>query len=202
MIRTISSGRSLRGSLIRVLGAHKIKIGESLDDDVARVTEAREIIGRAPLLMVDVSAYNAESAYAAMRRLDPFDIHWMEEPVMSEDFVGLERLGRRRTIAIAAGESHMMCHEFKRLLDTGAVVWGTGIGLAAAVHYVAAVPDDPFALQSPHPTLVEYDCSQNPLRDDLLVDPILPKGGMLPVRQGPGLGIEVDETMLQCFAAA
>lgn len=215
-------------------GAHKIKIGAGLDDDVARVRLAREIIGPQPLLMVDVNgAYNAETAYASMRRIEPFDIHWMEEPVTSEDFVGLEALGRRRIIAIASGESHMTCHEFKRLLDTGAVdilmpdltlcggfdeaqgatlltrlhgtrisphVWGTAIGLAAGIHFVAAVPDDPHALQSPYPSLVEYDYSENPLRDELLTVPILPTNGRLPLPQGPGLGIEVDEAELRRYA--
>lgn len=216
--------------------AYKIKIGEGLADDVARCRQTREIIGPDALLMVDVNgAYNAETAYASMRRIEEFDIHWMEEPVMSEDFAGLARLGQRKTIAIATGESHMTCHEFKRLLDTGAVdvlmpdltlcggldegqgatllarlegvrvsphVWGTGIGLAAAVHYVAAIPRDPFALQSPYPSLVEYDVSENPLRDDLMQDPILPVGGMLPVPQAPGLGIEVNEAVLAQYAAA
>ncbi len=216
--------------------SYKIKIGEGLADDVARCREAREIIGPDALLMVDVNgAYNSETAYASMRRIEEFDIHWMEEPVMSDDFAGLERLGRRKTMAIATGESHMTCHEFKRLLDTGAVdvlmpdltlcggldegqgatllarlegvrisphVWGTGIGLAAGVHYVAAIPRDPFALQSPYPSLVEYDVSENPLRDDLIKDPILPAGGMLPVPQAPGLGIEVNEDVLKRYAAA
>lgn len=214
--------------------AHKIKIGEGFADDEARVKLAREIVGPEPLLLVDVNgAYNAETAWLSMRRIEAYDIHWMEEPVTSEDFAGLERLGKRRVIAIATGESHMTAQEFKRLLDTGAVdvlmpdltvcggideamtavelarlygarisphVWGTGIGLAAAVHYTAAIPQDPHAMQSPYPSLVEYDCSDSPLRDDLLVEPILPEKGMLPVPDGPGLGIEVDENVLKKFA--
>lgn len=215
--------------------AYKIKIGEGLADDEARVRLAREIIGAEPLLMVDVNgAYNSETAWLSMRRIEAYDIHWMEEPVTSEDFAGLERLGRRRLMPIASGESHMTSQEFKRLFDTGAVdvlmpdltlcggldegrtavelarlygarvsphVWGTGIGLAAGIHYVAAMPHDPHAMQSPFPSLVEYDVSDSRLRDDLLVEPLLPVAGMLPVPQGPGLGIEVDEAMLRKFAA-
>ena len=217
--------------------AYKIKIGENLADDVARVRLARDIIGPDALLMVDVNgAYNAETAYASMRRIEDHDIHWIEEPVASDDFEGLKRLGERRTISIATGESHMTCIEFKRLFDTGAVdvlmpdltlcggidegqgavlltrlygarlsphVWGTGIGLAAAVHYTAALPRDPFAMQPPFPSLVEYDRSPSPMRDDLLREPILPAaGGILPVPQGPGLGIEVDEAVLAAHTVA
>lgn len=216
--------------------AHKIKIGEGLADDEARVRLAREVVGEAPLLMVDVNgAYNAETAFASMRRIERYDIHWMEEPVASEDFAGLAALGQRRIIPIATGESHMTSHEFKRLLDTGAVdvlmpdltlcggfgeaqaattlcrlygirlsphVWGTAVGLAAGIHYVAALPDDPHSLQSPYPSMVEYDYSENPLRDDLLSQAILPLAdGTLPVPTAPGLGIEVDEKTLARFAA-
>lgn len=214
--------------------AHKIKIGEGLADDVARVKLAREIVGPDPLLLVDVNgAYNAETAYQCMRRIEPYDIHWIEEPVASEDFAGLESLGRRRIVPIATGESHMTAFEFKRLYDTGAVdvlmpdltlcggfdegqtavqltrlygarisphVWGTAVGLAAGIHFVAAIPRDPHAMQSPYPSMVEYDVSENPLRDELLAEPILAADGMLPVPQGPGLGIEVDEAMLRRFA--
>ena len=215
--------------------AHKIKIGENLADDVARVRLARSIIGPEALLMVDVNgAYNAETAYQSMRRIESFDIHWIEEPVASEDFAGLERLGRQKIIPIASGESHMTAYEFKRLFDTGAVdvlmpdltlcggldegqtavqlarlygarvsphVWGTAVGLAAAIHYTAAIPSDPHAMQSPYPSLVEYDTSENPLRDALTVDPIMPIAGMLRVPDGPGLGIEVNERALRRYAA-
>jgi D-galactarolactone cycloisomerase len=213
--------------------AHKIKIGEGVADDLARVRLAREIIGPDALLLVDVNgAYTAEVAYESMRRIEPFAIHWMEEPVTSDDFAGLKRLGQKRIIPIASGESHMTAHEFKRLLDTDAVdilmpdltlcggldegqtavqlarlygirlsphVWGTGIGLAAGIHYVAAMPTDPHGLQSPYPSLVEYDTSVNPLRDELLQEPILPESGMLQVPEGPGLGIEIDEGLLKRF---
>lgn len=225
----------LRRVADRGFGAFKIKIGSSPAEDAGRCRLAREIIGAEPLLLVDVNgAYHAEAAWLSMRRIEAFDIHWMEEPVMSEDFEGLTRLGARRLIPIATGESHMTAHEFKRLLDTGAVdvlmpdlnlcggfdegqhavqlarlygvrlsphVWGTGIGLAAAVHYVAAIPSDPHGLQSPFPSLVEYDVSENPLRDGILVEPIRPQRGMLPVPRGPGLGIEIDLAAVERFAA-
>ncbi|MEZ5860980.1 MAG: mandelate racemase/muconate lactonizing enzyme family protein [Geminicoccaceae bacterium] len=232
-------GNQLEHQLGRVadrgFSAFKIKIGTGPAEDAERCRLARRIIGPEPLLLVDVNgAYQAETAWLAMRRIEEFDIHWMEEPVTSEDFEGLARLGARRLIPIATGESHMTAHEFKRLLDTGAVdvlmpdlnlcggfdegqravqlarlygvrlsphVWGTGIGLAAAVHFVAAIPSDPHGLQSPFPSLVEYDVSDSPLRDGLLVEPILPEGGMLPVPQGPGLGIEIDLAAVDRFAA-
>jgi D-galactarolactone cycloisomerase len=232
-------GNQLEHQLARVVDrgydAYKIKIGQSPRDDVARVRLAREMIGADALLMVDVNgAYNAESALQSIRAIEPYDIHWIEEPVPPEDYGGLSRLARQTSIAIATGEAHMTVHEFRRLLETGGVdilmpdltlcggfdegvaaihlaraygvrisphVWGTAVGLAAAAHYAAAIPAEPFALQSPWPALIEYDYSENPFRDDLLRDPLVPKGGVLQVPQGPGLGIEIDPAALERLKA-
>jgi D-galactarolactone cycloisomerase len=80
-------------------------------------------------------------------------------------------------------------------------VWGTAVGLAAAAHYVASIPAEPFSFQSPWPALAEYDYSENPFRDELLTEPLLPTGGMLPVPQGPGLGVEIDRAALEGLTA-
>jgi D-galactarolactone cycloisomerase len=71
-------------------------------------------------------------------------------------------------------------------------VWGSGIGLAAAVHYVAALPVYPHADNIPKPPLVEYDVGTNPLRKSLLRNPLRARDGIIPVSDAPGLGIEID----------
>lgn len=71
-------------------------------------------------------------------------------------------------------------------------VWGTGVGLAAAVHYVAALPVYPYADNNPKPPLVEYDTGENPLREGLIRNPLLARDGLIAVPDAPGLGIEVD----------
>ena len=71
-------------------------------------------------------------------------------------------------------------------------VWGSGIGLAAAAHYVASRSPYPHADNIPHPTLVEYDMGENPLRESILQTPIVANGGMIDVPSGAGLGIEID----------
>lgn len=71
-------------------------------------------------------------------------------------------------------------------------VWGSGVGLAAAVHFVASLPVYPHANNVPRPTLVEYDLGTNPLRDSILKNPLKPVEGMIAVPDGSGLGIEVD----------
>jgi len=45
--------------------------------------------------------------------------------------------------------------------------------------------------------VIEFDRSPNPLRERLLAEPITLIGGRVPVPQGPGLGIAVDESALK-----
>jgi D-galactarolactone cycloisomerase len=71
-------------------------------------------------------------------------------------------------------------------------VWGSGVGLAAAVHFVAALPIYPHSTHVPRPTLVEYDLGTNPLRDSILSNPLTPADGVIAVPDSPGLGIEID----------
>ncbi len=81
-------------------------------------------------------------------------------------------------------------------------VWGSGIGLAAALQALAATPPFPYTAQPQpllHEPLVEFDRNPNPLRDELLVTPLRLVDGCLPVPQGPGLGIQVDEAVLQRY---
>ncbi len=79
-------------------------------------------------------------------------------------------------------------------------VWGTGVAVAAALHVLAALPDEPASL-TPEPLLIEHDRTENPLREEILSTPITMSGGCLLVPQGPGLGVEVDERALGRFRA-
>lgn len=77
-------------------------------------------------------------------------------------------------------------------------VWNSAIGTAAALQFLATVPSYPHASTvTPETRLFEFDRSENPLRDDLLVDPFDPTGGVLAVPDGPGLGVQIDETALE-----
>ncbi len=71
-------------------------------------------------------------------------------------------------------------------------VWGSAVGLAAAVHWVAALPSYPHSENVPFPTLVEYDTGENPLRDALFTTPMKAVDGQIAVPDGPGLGVELD----------
>ncbi len=80
-------------------------------------------------------------------------------------------------------------------------VWGGAIGLAAALHYIAALPVYPHSDNIPAPVLLEYDLGENPLRADLLKEPLLPVDGFVRVPDGPGLGVEIDFDAMERYAA-
>ena len=79
-------------------------------------------------------------------------------------------------------------------------VWGTAVGLAASLQLLAALPHNPPGLHPIEP-LLEFDCSEHPLRMTVVKEPIKQQDGWVEVPQGPGLGIEIDRTALERFAA-
>lgn len=98
--------------------------------------------------------------------------------------------------------------ELRKIADTAAGfgmrlnphVWGTGVTLAASLHLLAVIPDNPPGL-FPRPPLLELDRSPHPVRDALLEQPIAAVGGRVRVPEGPGLGIRVNRDALRHFAA-
>jgi D-galactarolactone cycloisomerase len=81
-------------------------------------------------------------------------------------------------------------------------VWGTGIGLAAAAHFVAALPAYPHTDNVPYPSLVEYDIGENALRDEIFENPLVVRGGYIEVPEGPGLGVKLNRKAVERLTAA
>ena len=79
--------------------------------------------------------------------------------------------------------------------------WGSAIGLAATVQFLAALPDQPPAFR-PMPPMLEFEQTPNPLRDHLAKEPIEQKKGIVKVPGGPGLGIEIDREVLKKYKVA
>lgn len=78
-------------------------------------------------------------------------------------------------------------------------VWGSGIGLAAALHFLAALPSYPHNEHVPWPPLLEYDVGHNALQNELFTQPLRYDGGMVDVPAGPGLGVTLDRGALKRF---
>ncbi|MEY3145251.1 MAG: hypothetical protein RL342_922, partial [Pseudomonadota bacterium] len=48
---------------------------------------------------------------------------------------------------------------------------------------------------------LEYDRSSHPFRQQLITQPIIQQGGWVQIPHGPGLGVEVDRTVLERYRA-
>jgi len=76
--------------------------------------------------------------------------------------------------------------------------WGSAIGLAATLQLIASIPDMPPSL-IPMPVLLEFEQMENPLRDLLAQEPIVQNDSLVAIPTKPGLGIEIDRSILQRF---
>ncbi len=77
--------------------------------------------------------------------------------------------------------------------------WGTGIAFHAAMHFIANLEPIPGRLMSPD-FYIEYDRTENGIREALTSPPIDMQEGYIKVPTGPGLGIEVNEEAIQKFS--
>ncbi|OWV98791.1 mandelate racemase/muconate lactonizing enzyme family protein [Rhizobium sp. R693] len=77
-------------------------------------------------------------------------------------------------------------------------VWGTGVQIAAALQFIAAMVPDPVRA-SPVEPIMEFDRTHNPFRQAVLQRPIEAVDGVVSIPEGPGLGIEINRDALQRF---
>lgn len=197
--------------------------GEDADTDLAHVRAAREVLGDDRELMVDAGhAWDWTTALERARLLEPFNITWLEEPLSQDDRKGYAELCPKSPVPIAAGEGDVTAWDFADLIERGVHViqpdvafcggltvcrevsqmvadanrrvvphcFSTGINLAASLHWMAATD---------HGTLTEYCLRPSPLLRRL-VKPLPPiNDGQAQVPNGPGLGIELDEAVVEEF---
>lgn len=79
-------------------------------------------------------------------------------------------------------------------------VWGSGIGIAASLQWMATVPTHtPTSLQPVQP-LLEFDQTEHPIRQAIIAEPIVQQKGWVQIPNGPGLGIEINRDALRHFA--
>lgn len=96
------------------------RFGTQLDRDVERVAMARKLLGDGAPLAVDVNQlWQADDALAFLRRIEPYDIAWYEEPVHSYDVRQLERLTAQCPVPVAAGESMRNRYQFYPYIKAG-----------------------------------------------------------------------------------
>ena len=101
--------------------AVKMKVGlRDPRQDIERVKAVREAIGNGIDLMVDANnGWSTSTAIQMAKRLERFDVRWLEEPVTAEDYDGYSRVAASTEIPVAGGESEYTKYGFKQLFTRG-----------------------------------------------------------------------------------
>jgi L-alanine-DL-glutamate epimerase-like enolase superfamily enzyme len=117
--------RQTDANLDKGFRAIKMKVGRAqLSEDVERVTAMRRHLGDGFPLMVDANMkWTADVAIRAARAFAPFELVWLEEPIIPDDVAGHARVVREGGLPIAAGENLRTLWEFKQLVAAGGVTY-------------------------------------------------------------------------------
>jgi L-fuconate dehydratase len=101
----------------------KMKVGVDIEDDIRRLTIAREVIGWDVNLMIDANqVWDVPQAIEWVRRLAEFRPLWIEEPTSPDDVLGHAAI--RQAVApvrVATGEHGMNRVLFKQLFQASAI---------------------------------------------------------------------------------
>lgn len=105
------------------VGGIKIKVGlPDSAEDLRRVRAVREHLGDGVPLMVDANQqWDRSTAMRVSRRLEEFDLVWIEEPLDAYDAEGHAQLARSLDTAIATGEMLTSVAEHYELIRQGSV---------------------------------------------------------------------------------
>jgi L-alanine-DL-glutamate epimerase-like enolase superfamily enzyme len=197
----------------------KMKIGtdwgRSWHADLARIKAVRDAIGDDAELFVDANgAYSrVQARRLGLQFAADFGVSWFEEPVSSDDLVGLQGLVQALPLDVAAGEYGYDLDYFAAMLDAGAVdvlqadvgrcggitEWLRVAALAAAAHVPFSGHCGPAihlhaATVPPNLRHLEYFHDHVRIESMLFDGVIRPKDGSLSPSEAPGNGYALKQT--------
>ena len=83
-----------------------MKIGQGAEFDLAAVQAVREAVGDGPRLRVDPNeAWDRHTAITMIRKLEPFNLDWVEQPLPAFDIAGSADLRRQVSVPIALDQA-------------------------------------------------------------------------------------------------
>jgi D-galactarolactone cycloisomerase len=200
----------------------KMRMGRSETYDTEAVKAVRRAIGNDNDLMVDASMrYNVPLARRIGKLLEENRVFWYEEPFTPEDIDSYAALRGTVGVRIAAGENEFGVQGFRELIRAGAVDivqpdasrcggitevvrvadMAAKAGLSFAPHTwsdaVAVLANAQVVAARGNGLTVEVDQTGNPFIDELLVEPLRVRDGMLSLSDRPGLGIQLNPAVIE-----
>ena len=200
----------IQASLDEGFTAMKIKIGRpDPRQDEATIAAVRSMIGDNVRLMVDYNqSLSVPEAIRRIRRLEKYDLEWVEEPVAAEDHIGHARVRNSVNTPIQTGENWWYPEDAARayaaeasdfaMLDIMKIGGVTGWNAAAGYASGARLPVSShlFIEASAHVLAVTPSAHYLEYLDVageiLLESPMISSGTLAP--KGPGLGMIWNES--------
>lgn len=210
-------------------GYRAIKIRSGLNDatlgtSVERVRVLREAVGPDIKLMIDGhGTLSVPEAKRLCRKLEPYDLHWFEEPTPIDDPDGMRQVRESTDIPIAAGESEQTRYPYRDLLAAravdvlqpdlsicGGISEARHIASLASAYQVQLAPHVfggavifaaglHFAMAVPNVTILEHCHGHNPLLHELAPERFSLMDGHFEVADRPGLGVTPDPARVAEF---
>ena len=207
----------------------KVKVGLGSDDDFARVSAVRHVVGPGVKLGVDANGGwgDPATAIAAIERLRALGIAFVEQPVWAGDPEEMAAVRRSAGVPIIADESIYSLADARQLARAGACdVFSIYIGKAGGIGPAREVADFALAhgiactigsnlelgvgtaamihLGLAHRGITPdaYPCDIiGPFfyEDDILKEPLSLGGGRALATDRPGLGVELDEAKVERY---
>lgn len=200
-------------------------MGQDEKTDIALVREARKGLGDDADLMIDAGlVWDAKTAIQRARAFSQYNIYWLEEPLMPDDYTGYAKLSQAVDTRIAAGEEESSRRTFIELMDVGKVdivqVDLTRVGGFTEAMKIASLAADRgvpvvnhgfttyinvaaalhFLNSIPGSFIAEFVVEEGTtLRNHITREPIVARDGWLDIPSAPGLGVELNEEAVERF---
>ena len=208
-------------------GSIKLKVGlESAKQDEALVSAVRQAVGTEIKVRIDANRkWGLPEAIAGLRRLEQYDIEYVEDPIKGDDAAGLAELRRSVAIPVAVDEALGTADRTQRLAvadsaDVLVIKAGRLGGLKEALELMRLAEDRDKGLvvtsslecgvglaASVHlaATLTAHPfahglATASLLESDLLSAASLPWRGSVITPAGLGLGVSVDGGLLERYS--
>jgi L-alanine-DL-glutamate epimerase-like enolase superfamily enzyme len=204
--------------------AVKVKLGDTLENDVRRIRAIREGIGDSIPLRIDANQgwQTPENAIAVLNALAPFGIEHCEEPIQRWRFMELARVSDASPIPIMADESCGDEHDAERLIRLKAcsmfnIKLGKSsgfykgkmiaeLGASAGMHMqvggfmesrLGMTAAAHLALANDHIHHCDFDTPLMFTEDPVIGGINYLEGGVIDVPEVPGLGAVINESFLE-----
>lgn len=197
----------------------------TLEEDIERVAAVKKALGKDVPLMLDANTnWDYQTALQAGKEFDKIGIHFLEEPVRTDDYEGSAKLAKELVTKITGYETECLAVNYMRMIRMGAVdivqpdlSWcgglteGYKIATIAAAHFmectchvwnsgILLAASAHLTAAVPNGAVMEYDMSENAFRNELMADPLIPDpNGMIILRDSPGLGVDVREDVIEKY---